>query len=139
LDSSVYSSVEYAEDYFLILKTLYQDSVPFVFDGQLVGISIREAGNTVTEFGHVKWLRAKANVANSLATVPGLSKGKFSYVSMALSGRSRSLSIRIWGTLFDGRLWKVVVQYKILVKILNGQISLKYAASKLLSLIKQGW
>ncbi len=139
LDPNVYSSIEYAEDYFLILKTLYQDSVPFVFDGQLVGVSIRESGNTVTEFGHVKWLRAKANVAHNLATIPGISKGKFVQMFHSSNGRSSFLLARIWRTLFDGRLWRIAVQYNIIMKILKGQISLKYAASKLVGLIKQGW
>jgi hypothetical protein len=138
LDPMVYSSVEYAEDYFLILKTLYQDSVPFVFEGQLVGISIRESGNTVTEFGHPKWLRAKANVAYSLANSPALSKGKFVHVGQS-TNRSGSLLARIWRTLFDGRLWKLAFQYRILEKILSGRISPKYAVSKLVSLIRQGW
>jgi hypothetical protein len=138
LDSKVYSSVEYAEDYFLILKTLYQESVPFVFDGQLVGISIRESGNTVTEFGHPKWLRAKANVAYSLANTPALSKGKFVHMRQSTM-RSGSLLARIWRTLFDGRLWKLAFQYKILEKIISGQISPKYAVLKLVSLIRKGW
>ena len=139
LEASVYSSIEYAEDYFLILKTLYQNSIPFVFDGQLVGISIRDSGNTVTEFGHLKWLRAKANVAHSLANVPGLSKGKFVQMSRGSNGRSSFLLARIWRTLFDGRLFRIAVQYNIVIKILRGQISAKYAISKLLALIKQGW
>ena len=135
----VYSSVEYAEDYFLILKSLYQESLPVVLEGQLVGISIRESGNTVTDYGNPKWLRAKANVAYSLANAPNLSKGKFVQAPEESGTRALFLMPRVWRTLFDGRLLKVVFRYGILGKILSGQISPKFALSKLVSLIKRGW
>lgn len=139
LDPRAYTTVEYAEDYFLILRTLYQECVPFVFVGQLVGISIRESGNTVTEFGDIKWLRAKANVAYALANSPNLSQGKFALIGQTALGRGGSLLARTLITLFDGRLLKIAFRYKVLEKIIRGQISPRYAISKLVSLIKQGW
>jgi hypothetical protein len=123
LDPRAYTTVEYAEDYFLILRTLYQECVPFVFVGQLVGISIR----------------AKANVAYALANSPNLSQGKFALIGQTALGRGGSLLARTLITLFDGRLLKIAFRYKVLEKIIRGQISPRYAISKLVSLIKQGW
>jgi hypothetical protein len=139
LGPEVFKSVEYAEDYFLILKSLYQESVPIVFEGQLVGISIRDSGNTVTEFENPKWLRAKANVAHSLANLPSLSRGKFVQHPEEVGARKMIFVRSVFRTLFDGRLLRAVIRYGIPGKILSGQVSLKFAISKLVSLVRTGW
>jgi len=139
LTPNTYSGIEYAEDYFLVLRTLYKDCSPFVLQGELVGISIRESGNTVTEFGHLKWLRAKANVAQQLANSKGLSSGKFLTSLSNEEGARKPLVQRIFRVIFDGRLVRFAIQSNVLGKVLRGEVSLRYVFSKISGLIKRGW
>lgn len=139
LPESAYSGIQYAEDYFLVLRTLYQDALPVVLKGELVGISIRESGNTVTEFGHVKWLRAKANVAHQLANSGGLTSGKFLSSLMDERRGTQPLIIRAFRVFFDGRLFWFAIQSGVLGKIFSGEVSLRYVFSKVSSLIRRGW
>jgi hypothetical protein len=139
LTRETYSGVEYAEDYLLILRTLYKDCPPVVMQGELVGISIRESGNTVTEFGHVKWLRAKANVAQQLATSKGLASGKFLTSHSNAEVGSKPLIQRVFRVLFDGRLLRFAIQSDVLGKMLRGEVSIRYVFSKISGLIKRGW
>jgi hypothetical protein len=139
LTPDTYSGIEYAEDYFLILRTLYKVCSPFILQGELVGISIRESGNTVTEFGHLKWLRAKANVAQQLANSKGLSSGKFLTSLSNEEGARKPLVQRIFRVFFDGRLVSFAIQSNVLGKVLRGEVSLHYVFSKISGLIKQGW
>lgn len=139
LTPETYSGVEYAEDYFLILRTLYKDCPPVVLQGELVGISIRESGNTVTEFGHLKWLRAKANVAQQLANSKGLSSGKFLTSLLSEEGSNRPLIQRIFRVIFDGRLLRFAIQSDVLGKMLRGEVSIRYVFSKISGLIRRGW
>jgi hypothetical protein len=139
LTPETYWGVEYAEDYFLILRTLYKDCPPVVLQGELVGISIRESGNTVTEFGHLKWLRAKANVAQQLANSKGLSSGKFLTSLLSEEGSNRPLIQRIFRVIFDGRLLRFAIQSDVLGKMLRGEVSIRYVFSKISGLIRRGW
>jgi hypothetical protein len=139
LTPDTYSGIEYAEDYFLILRTLYLDTSPFVLPGELVGISIRESGNTVTEFGHIKWLRAKANVAQQLANGKGIASGKFLASVINEESSSKPLIQRIFRVLLDGRLLRFAIQSDVIGKVLRGEVSLRYVLSKVSGLVKRGW
>jgi hypothetical protein len=107
--------------------------------GELVGISIRESGNTVTEFGHIKWLRAKANVAQQLANGKGIASGKFLASVINEESSSKPLIQRILRVLLDGRLLRFAIQSDVIGKVLRGEVSLRYVLSKVSGLVKRGW
>lgn len=140
LSRESFENVEYAEDYFLILTALYQNITPIVFGHLLAGISIRDEGNTVTEFGAVKWQVAKANVAYHLVN-NSINSGKFDSPN-ASSGRGRrkhTVIFRAFRVLFDGRLWGMARRVGVFSKLLSGQVSLRFVFMKIRTLIKQGW
>jgi hypothetical protein len=141
VSDEAFAQVEYAEDYFLILRSLYKRGMPIIFDGHLAGISIREDGNTVTDVGATKWQRAKANVGYHLINDPSLQSGKFGSGALSYFNKRRSGSLfaRASRVMFDGRLWVMAFRSNVPSKILSGQIPISYVFKKVIVLIKQGW
>ena len=134
-----FSRIEFAEDYFLTLRALYKGCLPVILEGELAGISIRSSGNTVTEFSNVKWVRAKANVANELAQSLKFGRGGFLILNSGKRGVVRSLPNRVFRALFDGRLIRFALQTNVLGRILRREISIKFVISKVFRLVKNGW
>jgi hypothetical protein len=141
ISNDAFEQIEYAEDYFLILRSLYKNGVPIIFDGHLAGISIREDGNTVTDIGATKWQRAKANVGYHLINDPSLQSGKFGSGALDFFNKRRSGSLfaRASRVMFDGRLWVMAFRSNVPSKVLSGQIPISYVFKKIFVLIKQGW
>jgi hypothetical protein len=141
ISDDAFEQVEYAEDYFLILRSLYKNGIPIIFDGHLAGISIRKDGNTVTDVGATKWQRAKANVGYHLMNDASLQFGKFGSGALGHFNerRSGSLLARVTRVLFDGRLWVMAFRSDVPSKVFSGQIPISFVFRKISVLIKQGW
>lgn len=149
IPSRAYETVTYAEDYMLVLFALIvQNRFPIIVDKLIVGISIRESGNTVTETDRTKWHKSMSEVVSHLvnsreapamlslssATLNEDFDMQLSKLKRKLADRNKLLADRnkLIDEIRKSKSWKLTKPFRVLSSLLSGQLTLKKIIKTLL-------